>query len=293
MIAAAPAPAIVEPKLVLPASNEAPQLPARNYVPPSVPVRQPTRAAAAVVAEALPALTRDAAEGPNMLVLGLNPTDQLKTPLPPGVLPAQVSAARDEIVKPAAGAAATPGVTIPNVIVREGKTETRAVAPAMPQATPAERATAAARATLSAPLYASSRVLPAVIETHFAQRTVYTCLLEGLAGVSNPTMWFAETAAPPGRSPLIRAPVLVRAGQAPRDPPPAGEQHLYLKMLIGLEGLVKSVVLLQPAGDAFGQELVKLSEKWEFVPATRNGQPVEVEAILQLTLGPAVRISGR
>jgi hypothetical protein len=281
-VIAAPDNPLAQPKLPAPSlSASAVQLPKpapRRFVPPSK-SEQPGTPGAVSLADVAPAVP--SSELLNALVVGIKPSDQLKIPLPPGSLPSQVSARPGEIVKPTAGASGTGGLIVPNVIVREGAVETAVVRPPAPRASVQERASAAARATLSAPLYASSRVLPAPIEAHFGQRTVYTCLIEGQSNVPNSTMWFAEMSAAPGRSPLIRAPVLVRA-QASPAPKTGGARRLYLKLLIGQEGLVKSAGLLQTSDDPISQNLATISGQWEFVPATRNGQPIEIEAILEV-----------
>jgi hypothetical protein len=164
----------------------------------------------------------------------------------------------------------------------------------MPRATPEERAKAAARATLSAPLRASSRVVPPVVEANFGDKTLYTCLVEmpEAQGSGDAVLWFAEQGAKASGALLMRAPVLVRA-ELPLLPSTLPDSKIYLKLWIGKEGLVKSVSLLKPSDDLLVKEVLNLSAQWEFVPATRSGQPVDIDAILEVTLRSAARASGK
>ena len=303
-----PAPQIAEPKLSLPAAASPGtwtgemklKPPTRAFVPPSSQGRSTQTAGSAPVLEAAPTITVAGAENSNLsaLVVGLEPADQLKAPLPAGRLPAQVSAKPGEIVGATAGGPGGRGLSVPDLVVRGGKTESAVATETLPRATAQERSQAAARATVSAPLRASSRVVPRAVEASFRDRTLYMCLLEmpiPSEDLGNSVLWFAERDAKEGSALLMRAPVLVRA-EAPVPPAslPAGrERKVYLRMAIGREGLVKSVALLEPVEDSLSEGVVRASAKWEFVPAIRNGQPVEIEAIVEVPFRSAVRASGK
>ncbi len=297
VLTAAPSLATVDnPKLVLPAASlsqiEAPKPAARPFVAPAARASAAPAGPTTVELPSAPSVGNADKNALNTLVVGLNPLDQLKAPLPPGNLPGQVSAQRNETVKSAASDSGGGVLAAANVIVRENRKEPSPALPQPRRASPEERAKAAARATLSAPLYPSSRVLPPLIEAYFARRTAYTCLLEGLPGIPASAMWFSEVAAAGPNSPLIRAPVLARAEPLPANASDS-PQKIYLALTIGPEGMVKNSKVLAASNNPLGQSLQDLSAQWEFAPATRNGRPVEVEAILELTFGPPARVSAR
>ena len=82
----------------------------------------------------------------------------------------------------------------------------------------------------------------------------------------------------------MRAPVLVRAETLtlPGQIQKGAEGKVFLKLWIGKEGQVKSVSLLQASDDPLLQAVLNVSAQWEFVPATRGGQPVDIDAILEV-----------
>ena len=303
-VVALSAPDLAEAKLAQPTSAAVPvaaslpKLPPRRFSPPTAKERsvQPPEATSL---DAPPPITLDAENrNLNVLIVGLNPADQLKAPVPPGSLPSQVSARPDEKVASNAGGSPKGSLSVPNVIIRGGTAVPPAAAPVLPRATPEERAKAAGRATVSAPLRASSRSVPAVVESNFGEQTVYTCLLEMPAaaqGIGDSVLWFAEQGAKAAGALLMRAPVLVRAGTpiSPGNIQKGAEPKVYLKLWIGKEGLVKSASLLKASADPLIQAVLNSSMQWEFVPATRNGQPVDIDAILEVPLQSVAQASGK
>ena len=145
---------------------------------------------------------------------------------------------------------------------------------------------------------AYSRTVPPVVEANFGEQTLYTCLLEMPAaahGIGDSVLWFAEQGAKAGGALLMRAPVLVRAGTpiSPGNIQKGAESKVYLKLWIGKEGLVKSASLLKASADPLIQAVLNSSAQWEFVPATRNGQPVDIDAILEVPLQSVAQASGK
>lgn len=295
------APDLAEVKPALPTAVRVavalPKPPPRTFSPPTTEGRS-VQPAPTLSLEAPPPIILDAEnKSLNALIIGLNPADQLKAPLPPGSLAAQVSARPDEKIASNAGGSSKGSVSVPNVVVRGTGVIPPSAAPVLPRATPEERAKAAARSTLSAPLRASSRSVPAVVESNFGGQTLYTCLIEMPAGaqsLGDSVLWFAERGSKDGGAPLMRAPVLVRA-EPPISPDLQGgtESKVYLKLWIGKEGLVKSVSLPKASNDLVVQAILGAAEQWEFVPASRNGQPVDIDAILEVPLRSSVRASGK
>jgi hypothetical protein len=142
--------------------------------------------------------------------------------------------------------------------------------------------------TLSAPLPPSSRNVPKLIEARFAGRIVYTMLLpmKGVPGYAGDwTIWFAErqrdvagTAAP------IRAPLPVRkpAQQDPALATPAGEVQLAARVTIA--GKIDSVSVIGSATTT-AEAAIRDLESWQFLPALRNREPVEVDLIINIPFG--------
>ena len=286
-----------EPKMTLPLASflgmqEFPKAPARKFVPP------PARAYSATLAppEEPPSLERnDSGNQPiSKLVVGLEPVNRLTT-LPEGSLRTLVSARSEETISSNAGNSVSGSVTVPGVVVRKGIDDPPLSPKSSPKASTQERARAAARATVSAPLRSSSRSLPNVVEAVFRERTIYLCLLEVLVpteDAGNP-FWFAERGAREGGVALMRAPILVR-GHIPALPARTGSGNkVYLKLMIGKEGVVQSVNFIPSSDDPFSHVILQALASWEFVPATRNGQPVEVDAIVEIPAQPAISVSGK
>lgn len=143
--------------------------------------------------------------------------------------------------------------------------------------------------TVSAPLPPSSRNLPKMIEARFRGRIVYTMLLpmKGLPGYAGDwTIWFAERqyvngggSGAPMRAPLpIRKPV--RTDLALEVSP--GEVRLSATM--NTAGRMDSVAAIEGSGLAVDAAIADL-ESWEFLPALRNLEPVEIDLVVEIPFG--------
>jgi len=144
--------------------------------------------------------------------------------------------------------------------------------------------------TLSAPLPPTSRNIPKVIEARFRGRVVYTMLLpmKGLPGYAGDwTIWFAERDHPEGvgsaapmRAPLpIRKPI--RADIAPREVS-AGTIQLWVTM--NKAGKMDAAAAIDGSGTAADAAILDL-ESWEFLPALRNREPVDIDLIVEIPFG--------
>jgi hypothetical protein len=147
--------------------------------------------------------------------------------------------------------------------------------------------------TLSAPLPPSARTIPKSIEARFQGRVVYTILLpmKGLPGYAGDwIIWFAERppvdgggSAAPMRAPLpLRKPM--QAGAAVAVPPGVVRLSASMKK----DGKIDSVAVI---GGAAGAEdaAVRDIETWEFLPAMRNREPVDIDLILEIPFGISPR----
>jgi hypothetical protein len=141
--------------------------------------------------------------------------------------------------------------------------------------------------TLSAPLSPSSRNIPRYIEARFRGRVIYTMLLpmKGLPGYTGDwTIWFAErkpidggSSAAPMRAPLpIRKPIrmdgVTRVGSS---------AIIQLSATLDKTGKIGSVALVDGSGPASAAAIDDL-ESWEFLPALRNREPVDVDLVIEI-----------
>jgi hypothetical protein len=144
--------------------------------------------------------------------------------------------------------------------------------------------------TLSAPLPPSSRNIPKVIEARFRGRVVYTMLLpmKGLPGYAGDwTIWFAERERPDGagsaapmRAPLpVRKPIRTDVGM--RD---VASGVVQLSATINRTGKMDSVAAVDGSGTAADAAIQDL-ESWEFLPAMRNREPVDIDIIVEIPFG--------
>jgi hypothetical protein len=142
--------------------------------------------------------------------------------------------------------------------------------------------------TLSAPLPPSSRNIPKIIEARFRGRVVYTMLLpmKGLPGYSGDwTIWFAERVDGGGSGAPMRAPLPVRKpirmDVRSRD---ISSGVVQLSATMTKTGKVESVAAIDGSGtvaDAAIQDLMS----WEFLPALRNREPVDIDLIVEIPFG--------
>jgi TonB family protein len=107
-------------------------------------------------------------------------------------------------------------------------------------------------------------------------------------------IWFADQEHQPGQLAPIVPPVPWRKV----DPKYTAsaitdriEGKVRLSAIIRADGRVDSVKLLSHLDDRLDSSAVEAIGKWQFEPARRNGQPVEVEAVIEIPfrLAPLVR----
>jgi hypothetical protein len=220
--------------------------------------------------------------GVSGVIVGLNPTERLREPLPEGARSGSFSTA------PNVGSAGAPTSTtgsVPGLMVDGAKMPVGASV--SPPTAPSnavlytETITGPLPSTLSAPLHPSSRTIPRAVEARFPNRTVYVLIVPAPhlpAYAGDWAIWYAEQESVPG-SPRVRGPLPYRklTGQ-PANKSGAPERRLVLTMIIDKTGRVKPT----PDGNTgpVAQKALGDLKSWEFRPATRNGIPVEVEVML-------------
>jgi TonB family protein len=60
------------------------------------------------------------------------------------------------------------------------------------------------------------------------------------------------------------------------------EGKVQLFCVVSREGTVSSIELLRGADERLNQSAEEALAKWEFYPATRNGQPVDVDVVVEI-----------
>ncbi|SRR5579875_101733 len=264
----------------------------RDFVPPPEqrgPVDSP------VVLEAAPALKTDTGQ-PSMVIVGLEPAPARNIPLPEGARAPSFSAG------PESGTGGQPqsaGVIVPGLTV-EGKGRGSAVVPGIPKAPPlyrqepspaawAQSATGkdsrrVARSMVSAALRPGARVIAPMVEARFQNRPVYVTSFEvGADGALEWVIWFSERDARNDGFLTIRPPVPWSRVDTGPDPASLLSGHLEIAAVIEKTGLPASVRVLNAPNQSLADAAAQLVSGWVFLPALRNGQPVDVDALIELS----------
>ncbi len=106
-------------------------------------------------------------------------------------------------------------------------------------------------------------------------------------------IWFAERQTESGPGGALSAPLPVRkvdpkyyqAAVADRV-----EGTVRLTAVIRKDGTVDSIALLQHLDDRLDQSAQEAMDKWRFEPALRDGQPVDVDAVIEIPFRLAPKI---
>ena len=141
---------------------------------------------------------------------------------------------------------------------------------------------------MSAPLRPSSRTLPPAIEARFYNRIVYVLVIPKPnlpEYAADWTIWFAERVAAAAAPAAVRAPLPVRKtirSDAPAAGDPGTEKWVQVAAVIGKDGKISAVVSLPGRNAAIGAKLAVDLMHWEFRPASRSGEPIEVDAVIEV-----------
>ena len=143
--------------------------------------------------------------------------------------------------------------------------------------------------TVSAPLPPSSRNLPRLIEARFRGRIVYTMLLpmKGLPGYAGDwTIWFAERqyAAGGGSGAQMRAPLPVRKPIRADLALAVSPGEVRLSATMNAAGKMDSIVAIDGSSPGAEAAIADL-QSWEFLPALRNLEPVEIDLVVEIPFG--------
>jgi len=131
--------------------------------------------------------------------------------------------------------------------------------------------------------------LPSPPEGHFRDRLVYTIAIQ-MPNVTSYSgswiVWFAERDPVTGEvAPNLKAPLPVRKVD-PKYLPSAMEEkvegRVRLAAVIRKDGHVDTVEVLRGVDMRLDRSAEEALAKWEFEPATRNGSPIEVDAVFEI-----------
>ena len=291
------------------APSEAPQVEARANASAALDYsfKTPARPFTAPPAKAAPTSARQIAlETPpdliansrdlNLAVVGLNPAIR-PVALPTNSSPGQFSAGPKTRPDGADSAGEGKGLTVPDLFVagaNDAKPDLIAQAFAAPTSPLSLRAAARladpyapVRDDSPTPHFGAVKVSSAP-DRRFDGRDIYMMAIQmpNLTSYSGSwLMWYADhTAREVGLAPVAPPvphrkvdPKYVAAAAADRV-----EGKVQLWCLIGKDGRVSTVELVRGLDDRLNRSAEQAMAKWEFTPATRHGEPVEVDVLVEI-----------
>lgn len=238
-----------------------------------------------------PTLPESAAVDVSVAIVGLDPKPNAPAPAPEGSRDARFSAGPQP-----RGAGGTDGsvesamLTVPGLLVRNGTADAKPTLMARASPTSAANLRAALRSTLPAatiagPHAAAIRVSSAP-DPMLDGRVTYAMTVQ-MPNITSYTgswlIWFAQ------REPAADGELIPPFPLHKVDPKyyPAAiadrvEGRVRLAAVIRKDGQVDSVKLLRHLDDRLDQSAAEAMDKWRFEPALRNGQPVEVDAVIEI-----------
>ena len=283
------------------------KVPAIPFTPPSRGARTGSGAGnAGPGLESAPALP----SGSNLstAIVGLNPTGTLTDPIPPGTRHAQFSTAPNVGQSATGDVSGGQGLAIADLMIRNGKQQTPDK-PDKPGLSPTDLASrtvfyrdvvsGSLTRTLSAPLRPASRTIPQALEARFHGRLVYVMVIPAPflpAYTGDWIVWFAAMESSPGDNHEIRAPIPYQKNEPLSSPCLAGgaraEARVQLAATIKRDGRFDSIRVIR-GSSANSTAAIEDLKRWEFRPATRDGSPLEVDAVIEIPFCLASLASNR
>ncbi len=279
--------------------NVTPQLTNENrmrFVAPEA--RASTAEVASPRLEAAPQLS---SQDLNIAVVGLNPA--LTNAIPKGIRAAEFSAG--PVVRPEGGSGAVgKGLTVPDLYVAGGGTDAKPTLMASLNAAPTSAAalrgmskyatpsTETAGTTGTAPPRSAATRVASAPNSKFDGREVYTMAIQmpNITSYSGSwLMWYSGRSA--GSGPI--APPVAHRKVDPKYIAQAAEERVEGKVqllcIIGQTGHVEHVELVRGIDERLNRSAMEALAKWEFVPASRGGEPVDVDVMVEIPFHLAPR----
>ena len=234
----------------------------------------------------------------NIAVVGLNAVDSLKVALPEGSRAARFAAGPKLNPDGASSSGKSSGLTVPDLTVRGGDKDAaanliaRTMTPAYNSPTSAESLRAAARSSVHPPEpedigHASGTRVSGAPDPRFLGRQVFSVAIQSPNLSSHQgswLMWYADRSARPYHETLTAPQPLHKVD--PRYVVTAAEEHVEgtvrLAFVIAHDGHVYGVETVKGIDDRLDQSAVQALQKWTFEPAQRNGQAIDVDALVEI-----------
>jgi len=236
----------------------------------------------------------------SIAIVGLNPNAKAPAPAPDGSRDAQFSAGPQP--RPAGGTdASVEGaiLTVPGLLIRSGLPDAKPAL--MARASPTAEANLRAALRSSLPATSISGPHPAIRVSSAPDplwngRDIYAMSLQmpNITSYSGSWMiWFAERREDSASGGALTLPVPLRKVDPKYFPAAMADRvegNVRLAAVIRKDGRVDSVRLLRRLDERLDQSAQEALGKWQFEPALRNGQPVEVDALIEIPfrLAPTV-----
>ena len=259
------------------------RLPARAFAPPRA------TAGPAPATVAVPTMDGPPADV-TMAIAGLKPSS-VPVQLPAAASPAQFSAG--EKVRPDGATSEGSGklaAVVSDLYARGPNTPAKPDLLAMsmaPRSTEALINDMARRRGASANFSAPAHVTNAP-DPRFNGREVYMMAIQ-MANLTSASgswlMWYADHTARSAASQPIAAPVPHRKVDPRYDPALIAEHvqgRVQLYGVIGRDGHVSSIEVLRGDDERLDRSAEEALSKWEFYPATRNGEPIDVDVVVEI-----------
>jgi TonB family protein len=243
--------------------------------------------------------TNPAAGDINAAVLSTAPADKLPASIPEGSHSARMSVAPTQGPPSSGPVKPGPGLQIPGVAIAAATPPPAVPASKLPpRPGPViydETRPAARRSIVAAPLRPSSRVIPQAIESRFHDRVVYTVILfkpQIPVYAGDWVLWFAEKQPKESAASQMRAPMPVRKVEPLEAPESNLTGRLLFTVTILKNGQIDGIAVLGGVVNTTLQAAaIKDLQSWQFTPALRDGQPVDVEAVLEIPFQAPASIS--
>lgn len=214
--------------------------------------------------------------------------------LPPGRRPGDFSAGPN-VGEPSAERSGRGTAMVPGLTTRGGNTTgdsspDPALDPSIPrhEVNYREVMTHAMGSSFSVPLWPGARRIPPSLDLLFGNRPVYTMILPAprmpqYAG--DWVLWFSELKPSETtvqiHSPLPEKKIVLDAGPA-TTAWAGGEIDVRINLIIDATGHVQSLKIAKVPAELSAQVAIDDVRSWLFKPATRNGVPIPVEAVLDI-----------
>lgn len=270
----------------------------RDFVPPRPGAKPSPFASPLPDAPALP--ESESAAAVSIAIVGLNPSANAPAPAPEGSRNAQFSAGPQPRPGGTEGSVEGAVLTVPGLLIRSGVPETKPTLMARAAPTSAVNLRAAVRGSL--PATPASGPHPAAIRVSSAPDALWTGRDTYAMSVQMPNItsytgswmiWFAERREASGAGGVLSPPAPLHKVDPKYFPAAMADRvegRVRLAAVIRKDGRVDSVRLLQHLDDRLDQSSREAMEKWQFAPALRDGQPVDVDAVIEIPFRLAPKV---